>query len=107
VNASRPPGQWQSYDILMKTPVFSEDGKVIEPLRATVFHNGELIHNDAYFLGEVRFPYKAHGKRPFMIQSHKGSDVYFRNVWIVPDVDYNGSLDAFRSNFKAAAHSKK
>lgn len=99
VNASRKPGEWQSYDILMKAPEFAEDGTVLEPLRATIFHNGVLIHDDVWVYGEVGGPYKRHGKRPLMLQDHKGTDVSFRNLWIVPDVDYDQSLDSFRSNF--------
>ena len=43
--------------------------------------------------------YKAHGKRTLMLQDHKGTDVAFRNAWIIPDIDYDQSLDSFRSNF--------
>ena len=96
VNASRKPGEWQSYDILMKAPVFSNKGKVEEPLRVTVFHNGMLIHNDAWVYGEVGGPYKKHGKRPLMIQDHKGTGVSFRNLWIIPDIKYEMQLDSFR-----------
>ena len=99
VNASRKPGEWQAYDILMKAPVFGKDGSVEEPLRATIFHNGILIHDDVWVYGEVGGPYKAHGKRPLMLQDHKGTDVSFRNGWIIPDVDYDQSLESFRSNF--------
>jgi hypothetical protein len=99
VNASRPPGEWQSYDILMKAPEFSKDGSVSKPLRATIFHNGVLIHDDVWVYGEVGRPYKSHGKRPLALQDHKGSEVSFRNLWIVPDVDYDQSLDSFRQNF--------
>ena len=99
VNASRPPGEWQSYDILMKAPTFAKDGSVADPLRATIFHNGVLIHDDIWVYGEVGGPYKPHGKRPLMLQDHKGTEVNFRNAWIVPDVDYDQSLDAFRSHF--------
>jgi hypothetical protein len=102
VNASRPPGQWQSYDILMKAPVFAGDGTLEEPLRATIFHNGILIHDDVWVYGEVGGPYKSHGRRPLMLQDHKGTGVSFRNMWIVPDVDYDKSLDAFRSHFGSA-----
>lgn len=99
VNACRKPGEWQSYDILMKAPEFGKDGSVDEPLRATIFHNGVLIHDDVWVYGEVGGPYKPHGKRPLKIQDHKGTGVSFRNLWIVPDVDYDQSLDAFRANF--------
>ena len=99
VNACRPPGQWQSYDILMKAPEFAADGSLLEPLRVTVFHNGALIQDDTWVYGEVGGPYKPHGKRPLMLQDHKGTAVAFRNLWIVPDVDYDASLDTFRSLF--------
>ncbi|MFT5104999.1 MAG: hypothetical protein ACI9UA_000617, partial [Pseudoalteromonas tetraodonis] len=99
VNASRKPGEWQSYDILMKPPIFAEDGSVKEPLRATIFHNGVLIQDDIWVYGEVGKPYRKHGKRPLVLQDHKGTDVAFRNLWIVSDVDYDKSLDEFRSNF--------
>jgi hypothetical protein len=99
VNASRKPGEWQSYDILIKAPVFSNKGKVEEPLRVTVFHNGMLIHNDAWVYGEVGGPYKKHGKRPLMVQDHKGTGVSFRNLWIIPDIKYEQSLDSFRKTY--------
>jgi hypothetical protein len=101
-NASRAPGEWQAYDILMKAPRFAANGSVDEPLRLTVFHNGVLIQDDTWVYGEVGKPYKKHGKRPLMLQDHKGTGVAFRNLWIVPDVDYDQSLPAFRQNFGSA-----
>jgi hypothetical protein len=101
VNASRAPGRWQSYDILYKAPRFKEDGSLVEPMRLTAHHNGHLIHNDAWVYGEVGGPYKAHGKRPLMIQDHKGTGVDFRNLWIVPGVEYEDELYAFKRLFKS------
>ena len=80
----------------MKAPVFLEDGEVEEPLRVTAFHNGILIHDDVWVYGEVGGPYKKHGKRPLMIQDHKGTGVSFRNIWIVEDAPYEQSLSKFR-----------
>ena len=102
VNASRAPGQWQSYDILYKAPVFNKDGSLSEPMRLTVHHNGHLIHNDAWIYGEVGGPYKAHGKKPLMIQDHKGTGVSFRNLWIVPEVKYDEELYSFRRLFASS-----
>jgi hypothetical protein len=102
VNASRPPGQWQSYDILVKEPTFSDSGEVLEPVRITVYHNGILIHDDASFLARVNSLYQKHGKLPLLIQDHKGTGVSFRNLWIVPDIDYDKSLQAFRNNFASS-----
>jgi hypothetical protein len=103
VNASRKPGEWQSYDIVMKAPQFAKDGSLVEPLRATIFHNGVLIHDDVWVYGEVGGPYKRHGKRPLMLQDHKGTEVSFRNLWIVPDIDYDRSLPGFRQHFGATS----
>ena len=102
VNASRAPGNWQSYDILYKAPIFQKDGSLAEPMRLTVHHNGHLIHNDAWIYGEVGGPYKAHGKRPLMIQDHKGTGVSFRNLWVVPDVEYDKELYSFRRLFNSS-----
>ena len=71
-------------------------------MRLTVHHNGHLIHNDAWIYGEVGGPYKAHGKRPLMIQDHKGTGVSFRNFWIVPDVEYDEELYSFRRLFASS-----
>ena len=98
-NACRKPGEWQSYDILYKAPDFHDDGSLLEPLRVTMYHNGILIHQDAWAYGEVGKPYKKHGPLPLKIQDHKGTGVSFRNLWIVPDVDYDQSLALFLGNF--------
>ena len=105
VNASRKPSEWQAYDILMKAPLFSEKGTVEEPMRITVFHNGRLIHDDAWVYGEVGGPYKKHGKRPLVIQDHKGTGVSFRNLWIIPDLNYEKSLNSFRKTYTSDADS--
>jgi hypothetical protein len=105
VNSSRKPGEWQSYDILMQAPVFSEKGDVEQPLRVTAFHNGILIHNDTWVYGEVGGPYKKHGKRPLMIQDHKGTGVSFRNLWIIEDFPYDLNLPAFRNTFPRSSAS--
>src|ERR1700687_2113450 len=53
VNASRPPGQWQSYDIIFRAPRFDEQGKPIERARVTVLHNGALSQNNVGFFGNT------------------------------------------------------
>ncbi len=98
-NPSRKPGQWQSYDILMKAPAFGKDGSLEEPLRLSVIHNGIPVQKDTWVYGEVGKPYKPHGKRPLALQDHKGSEVSFRNLWIVPDIDYDKALPSFLGSF--------
>lgn len=87
VNASRPPGQWQTFDIAFFAPRRDAEGKVIDPARITVFHNGVLIHHNAEILGNTSGPsreYKEHAeKEPLLLQFH-GHPVRFRNIWVRP-----------------------
>ncbi len=88
VNASLPPGSWQSYDIIFRRPRFDEAGQLTVPARMTVFHNGILVHEDAVLIGptshRVRAPYEAHPDRqPIGLQDH-GELVRFRNIWVRP-----------------------
>jgi hypothetical protein len=101
VNASRPPGQWQSYDIVFRRPQFDSEGKLTRPARVTVIHNGVLVQDNVDLLGPVgwkhRPPYKAHADRlPLMLQDH-GHPVRFRNVWVrnLPETD-NPKASALR-----------
>tara|TARA_Y100000816_G_scaffold282932_1_gene259193 strand:- start:528 stop:1313 length:786 start_codon:yes stop_codon:yes gene_type:complete len=86
VNASKKPGDWQSYDIIFKAPVFNDNGSVESHAYVTVFHNGVLIQNNVQIQGYVKFigypEYKAHPKKlPIKLQDH-GNLVSFRNIWI-------------------------
>ena len=86
VNASRPPGEWQSYDIIFRRPRFDAAGKVLSPARFTVLHNGVLVQDNMELVGPTangsRPPYEAHPDRlPISLQDH-GHPVRFRNVWI-------------------------
>jgi hypothetical protein len=89
VNASRKPGEWQSYDIIFHRPVFDEQGKVVRRATFTVFHNGVLIQDHVVLSGGTGWmgphaasEYKAHpDKLPISLQDH-GNPVRFRNVWI-------------------------
>ncbi len=85
VNACRPPGHWQSYDIVFTAPVFDDD-TLLSPARITVFHNGILVQNDTEIKGPTGHkqakPYQSHPARlPIVFQAHK-SPVEFRNIWI-------------------------
>src|SRR5687768_6948384 len=51
VNASRAPGEWQSYDAVFIAPKFNQDGSLNTPGRITVFHNGVLIHHNTEIKG--------------------------------------------------------
>lgn len=86
VNACRPPGVWQEYDIIWKAPVFDEDGSVFKPAYITVIHNGILVQNHVEIKGTTGFigkrTYKPHADRlPIMLQDH-GNPVGYRNIWV-------------------------
>ena len=86
VNASRPPGEWQSYDIVFERPRFAADGKLLRPAYVTVFLNGVLVQNHQAFLGPTTWravaKYEPHGdSAPIHIQDHN-SPVSFRNIWV-------------------------
>ena len=86
VNACRPPGEWQTFDIIFKRPRFDDSGELTSPAWFTVFHNNILVHDNAELIGptthKARPPYKAHADRlPISLQDH-GHPVRFRNIWI-------------------------
>lgn len=86
VNATRPPGEWNTYDIFWTAPRFDEDGKLVSPAYVTVVHNGVLILNHFELLGDTPYhrppQYNAHGpKGPISLQDH-GNPVRFRNIWV-------------------------
>jgi hypothetical protein len=86
VNASRKPGEWQTYDIIFHRPRFATDGELVEPARMTVFHNGVIVHDNDVLTGptahKARPPYKAHAEKlPVSLQDH-GNPTRFRNIWL-------------------------
>lgn len=85
-NASRPPGQWQTYDIAFRRPRFDSSGKLLEPARITVFHNGILVQNNEEPFGPTSWlkwlPYSDRGGRgPITLQDHD-HPVRYRNIWL-------------------------
>jgi hypothetical protein len=88
VNASRPPGEWQTYDVVWTAPRFGADGQLVAPARVTAFHNGVLIQNDVELTGLTLYigkpTYKAHGPSPIKLQAHgdPSPPLSFRNIWV-------------------------
>lgn len=89
-NASRPPGEWQSYDVEWVAPRFHDDGSLKSAARVTAWHNGILIQDDYALTGETAYigepRYHAHGDTPIMLQAHQDPSppISFRNIWLIP-----------------------
>ena len=88
VNASRKPGQWQSYDVVWTAPVFHPDGTLETPASVTLFHNSVLVQNHFRLLGETVYigkpVYRKHDRAAIELQSHHdpSAPISFRNIWV-------------------------
>jgi hypothetical protein len=88
VNASRKPGDWQTYDVLWTAPTFNADGSLKTPAYCTAFHNGALIQNHSALKGITVFvglpSYMPYDAAPLKLQAHPdpSEPIGFRNIWI-------------------------
>ncbi|MCG8449839.1 MAG: DUF1080 domain-containing protein [Pirellulales bacterium] len=86
VNATRPPGEWNVYDILWTAPRFKDDGSLQSPAYVTLLHNGVLVQNHFPVLGATNWTeppaYTAHAEKlPIALQDHL-NPVRYRNIWV-------------------------
>ena len=94
VNAMRPTGEWQVYDIVFNVPEFNDNGDEIKPGSFIVFHNGILIQNSVEIQGTTEYigrPKKGRNVMPgflggnkhrsLMLQDHSDL-VSYRNIWM-------------------------
>jgi hypothetical protein len=87
-NAMRPPGEWQSYDVVWTAPAFNANGSVKSPARVSALHNNVLIQDGYVLTGETTYigapKYKAHGRSPIKLQAHgdPSEPISFRNIWL-------------------------
>lgn len=87
VNASKRPGEWQSFDIVFTAPVFQEE-RLVSPARVTLFHNGVLVHLNEEVRGETGHrllpEYKNKVSQGPLLLSGHDCPVRFRNIWVRP-----------------------
>jgi hypothetical protein len=85
VNACRPAGEWQTYDIVFEAPRW-KDGQLVSPAYATVFHNGVITQpHRALFGGTTHkkiVEYKEHPEKGQLALQDHGNPVRYRNVWL-------------------------
>lgn len=89
VNASRPPGEWQTYDVIWESPRWDADGKLVKKAYITVLHNGLVLHHRYELTGTT--PHQRvgtyndkHDPKGFIELYEHGNPVRFRNIWIRP-----------------------
>jgi len=86
VNACRPPGEWQSYDIAFRRPRFRPDGGLVSPARITVIHNGVLVQDAVEPWGPTSWlqalPYTSHADKLRLAFQDHGNPVRYRNIWL-------------------------
>ena len=86
LNMCLPPLSWQTYDIEFHAAKFDSDGKKISNAKATVKHNGVVIHNNREIPGGTPGgPINSEGSDPgpIFLQNH-GDPLRFRNIWVKP-----------------------
>lgn len=92
-NASKPPGEWNSFDIIFEAPKV-EDGKVVQPAHVTVMVNGVVAQHRQAIMGPVRhrettsYEGRTPTTGPIGLQDH-GDPVRFRNIWVRPIGQYD------------------
>jgi len=94
VNPNRPPGEWQTYDVVWTAPRFNDDGTLKSPARVTAFFNGLLVQNNfelkgpTIYVGLPSYEGKGAVRGPYAIklQSHGDTSkpISFRNIWVRP-----------------------
>jgi hypothetical protein len=92
-NPARPPGEWNTYDILFEAPRFEGD-KLVKPAYVTVLYNGVMVHHHKELMGPMVYRQVAHytphaPEEPLMLQDHNGDKVRYRNIWIRRPANYD------------------
>ncbi|GAA2564555.1 MULTISPECIES: family 16 glycoside hydrolase [Streptomyces] len=84
INASSPPGTWQTYDIVFRAARYDSAGNMTEKARVTVVWNGRTVHDDVALDGPTGGGIaEGPATGPVKLQDH-GNKVRYRNVWVEP-----------------------
>lgn len=87
-NPTRPPGEWQTYDVVWTAPTFNDDGSVKTPAYVTVLFNNVLVENHFELKGQTLYIgkpfYKAYTSAPIKLQAHgdPSAPISYRNIWV-------------------------
>ena len=94
VNASKPPGEWQTYDIIWESPRWNDQHELVQKACVTVIFNGVVVQHRSEYQGSTDgigggVPYKGqsfyreHDPKVFIeLQNHNSNPVRYRNIWI-------------------------
>jgi hypothetical protein len=87
VNACKPPGEWQTYDIIFESPRWDDAGKIAKKAAVTVLHNGVLLHHRYELTGttphqQVGTYAKPHAPEMFIQLQDHNNTTRFRNIWL-------------------------
>lgn len=94
VNASKPPGEWQTYDIVFESPRWNDRGELVKKANVTVLHNGVVVHHRYEFTGSTdgispAVPWKTlsryvgpHPPEMFIELQDHNNPVRYRNIWV-------------------------
>ncbi len=94
VNPAKPPGEWQTYDIIWESPRWNATNELVQKACVTVLFNGVVVQHKTEFIGStdgigggVNYrgisKYTRHDPEVFVeLQNHAGNTVRFRNIWV-------------------------
>lgn len=93
VNASKPPGEWQTYEIVFESPRWNPAGELVKKAAVTVIHNGVVVQNHQEYFGRTDgiggLAHKSlgsygapHDPAVFIELQDHNNPVRFRNIWI-------------------------
>lgn len=86
-NPSKPPGEWQTYDIVFESPRWDERGTLVKKANVTLLFNGVLVHNRREIEGRTSANFRAtygdpHPPEMFIELQDHSNPVRFRNIWV-------------------------